>query len=82
MLWLYWQRHLLNIFDIEPTLTGRKRKRCGHCTACKASDCGQCRSCKDMMKFGGPGRKKQCCQKRKCQQIGEMTDFTTINYAL
>ena len=26
-----------------------------------------CINCKDKPKFGGPGRKKQCCVKRKCK---------------
>ena len=30
------------------------------------SDCGICIYCKDMLKFGGPGRKKKCCVQRKC----------------
>lgn len=29
-------------------------------------DCSKCRSCRDMIKFGGPGIKKQKCLFRKC----------------
>ena len=47
-------------------IIGARKRRCGHCTACLQHDCGQCSSCKDMSKFGGPGRKKQCCEQRKC----------------
>ena len=43
-----------------------RKGRCGHCIACTEPDCGVCSSCKDMKKFGGPGRKKKACIKRKC----------------
>ncbi len=43
-----------------------KRKRCGQCTGCLSLDCGTCNFCKDMVKFGGQGKKKQCCKQRKC----------------
>ena len=55
------------------TYTGKKRKQCGQCSACSRENCGQCSSCKDMPKFGGPGRKKQCCELRRCLA-------TTINH--
>ena len=45
---------------------GKTRKRCGTCSGCKASDCGVCKYCRDKPKYGGPGRLKQCCEKRKC----------------
>lgn len=48
------------------TITGRKRKRCGVCEGCQATDCGNCKFCRDMLKFGGPGKKKQCCEYRHC----------------
>ena len=41
----------------------RKRGRCGDCQGCtEQEDCGTCINCKDK-----PGRKKQCCVKRKCK---------------
>ncbi|KAH7957108.1 hypothetical protein HPB52_015343 [Rhipicephalus sanguineus] len=43
-----------------------RRKRCGVCEACQSADCGKCRACKDMVKFGGTGRQKQCCLERRC----------------
>ena len=47
--------------------TGTKRaRRCGECSPCKRDDCGECVYCVDMKKFGGPGRKKKCCLKRRC----------------
>ena len=40
---------------------------CGECAAClKTTDCGKCSNCKDMIKFGGEGRKKQKCMERRC----------------
>ena len=40
---------------------------CGECAAClKSTDCGKCANCKDMIKFGGEGRKKQKCLERRC----------------
>ena len=30
-------------------------------------ECESCSNCQDMRKFGGPGKKKQCCVKRKCK---------------
>ena len=43
----------------------RKRTRCGSCAQCHRQDCGKC-SCIDMVKFGGPGKKKKTCILRKC----------------
>ena len=48
---------------------GTKRRRCGSCSACQCPDCGTCVFCKDKPKFGGPGRRKQCCERKKCQQL-------------
>ena len=44
----------------------RKRNRCGVCDACQNPDCGECKFCKDMIKFGGSGKTKQCCISRRC----------------
>ena len=48
---------------------GNKRKRCGICSSCTASDCGVCRYCRDKPKFGGKGVLKQCCVQRKCKRL-------------
>lgn len=32
-------------------------------------DCGICIFCKDKPKFGGPGKRKQCCELKKCGLI-------------
>ena len=45
---------------------GVKRKRCGSCNGCMATDCGGCGNCRDKKKFGGAGKKKQSCLKRRC----------------
>jgi len=63
-------RHIFDIF-FENQIDGKetsapRRKRCGVCEVCQQPDCGKCKSCRDMVKFGGPGRKKQCCVERRC----------------
>ena len=44
----------------------RRRARCGACPGCREADCRTCPACRDMTKYGGPGRLKQSCVKRKC----------------
>ena len=44
----------------------RRRVRCKACEACLGGDCQQCVYCRDMIKYGGPGRMKQTCEKRRC----------------
>jgi len=46
-----------------------KRRRCGECDGCTASDCGKCLHCHDMAKFGGQRLIKQCCVHRRCKVI-------------
>ena len=41
----------------------RRRVRCKTCPACVGGDCRSCVYCKDMVKYGGPGRMKQTCEK-------------------
>uniref|UniRef100_A0A1B6C2M8 DNA (cytosine-5)-methyltransferase n=1 Tax=Clastoptera arizonana TaxID=38151 RepID=A0A1B6C2M8_9HEMI len=48
---------------------GPRRKRCGVCEACQYPDCGTCPACVDMVKFGGSGRSKQACAKRRCPNM-------------
>ena len=36
---------------------------------CQAADCGKCSACKDMLKFGGSGKSKQCCKERRCPNM-------------
>lgn len=50
---------------------GSKRKRCRQCSRCQAQDCGACKMCLDKPKFGGKGRLKQCCVKRRCIQMAK-----------
>lgn len=47
----------------------KKRTRCGVCESCQQADCGECKHCKDMIKFGGTGRSKQCCMNRRCPNM-------------
>ena len=58
-----------NPFVAEIISSEKKRKRCGTCLGCMSADCGQCTFCVDKPKYGGPGRKKQCCVKRKCANL-------------
>lgn len=60
---------LINYLHIALEMTGRKRKRCGECDGCTLSDCGVCKFCLDMAKFGGTGKRKQCCAKRRCVNL-------------
>jgi len=48
---------------------GTRRKRCGICEVCQQPDCGKCKCCRDMKKFGGSGRSKQCCILRRCPNM-------------
>ena len=47
----------------------KRMMRCGECNACLRDDCGKCNMCKDKPKFGGPGRLKQVCEKKRCQHM-------------
>ena len=63
----------------EPPLAYTTRlKRCRACAACLAEDCGECHSCKHMKKFGGNGKLKQCCDRRKCPN---MTAQPIVSYS-
>ncbi|CAD1477928.1 unnamed protein product [Heterotrigona itama] len=46
-----------------------KRQRCGVCETCQQPDCGVCTSCKNMVKFGGSGKNKQACNRRRCPNM-------------
>ncbi|KAB7504337.1 DNA (cytosine-5)-methyltransferase PliMCI [Armadillidium nasatum] len=59
------------IGEQKKSLTVR-RARCGVCEVCQEPDCGNCRNCKDMVKFGGSGRSKQCCVNRRCPNMAVM----------
>ncbi|XP_076247573.1 DNA (cytosine-5)-methyltransferase PliMCI [Calliopsis andreniformis] len=50
-------------------LSGPKRSRCGICETCQQPDCGICSACKDMIKFGGSGKSKQACNRRRCPNM-------------
>jgi len=53
------------------TETPKKRRiRCLKCEGCKSEDCKTCVQCRDMPKYGGPGRMKQTCVKRRCARPG------------
>ena len=46
-------------------------RRCGLYENCLQTDCGKCKFCKDKPRFGGPGKLKQSCIKRKCLRLGK-----------
>lgn len=51
----------------KPRATGGgKRRRCGSCTGCTTPNCGECAKCRDMPAFGGPGKMRQSCDRRRC----------------
>lgn len=63
---------LINIF-----LGVMSRRRCGVCDNCKQADCGLCMYCRDKPRFGGPGRLKQSCLKRKCIRLSSSSKQLT-----
>ncbi|XP_072402558.1 DNA (cytosine-5)-methyltransferase PliMCI-like [Diabrotica undecimpunctata] len=58
--------------DAKIVEKGPKKKRCGICEACQSPDCGECNHCRDMVKFGGPGKLKQACKRRRCMHMEVM----------
>ena len=62
-------QHQMSIFagmKCRPT-----SRRCGLCENCLQADCGQCKYCKDKPRFGGPGKLKQACSKKKCLKLAK-----------
>ncbi|CAK9832323.1 DNA (cytosine-5)-methyltransferase PliMCI [Anthophora retusa] len=53
----------------DKEISGPKRHRCGICETCQQPDCGTCTACKDMIKFGGSGKSKQACNRRRCPNM-------------
>ena len=51
---------------MQNTFAGRKRRRCGVCSACLAKDCQKCPFCRDKPKYRGEGKKKKSCIKQWC----------------
>ena len=46
-----------------------KKMSCRVCEPCLRPDCSQCTFCLDKPKFGGPGKKKQKCIEKVCQNM-------------
>ena len=46
-----------------------RRHRCRTCGPCRQPDCSSCTTCRTMQKFGGNGKRKQACERRKCVSI-------------
>ena len=70
---IYYTFDLWNLLHL-----GCKRTRCD-CTGCLADDCGECRFCIDMVKFGGPGRKKKRCIHRQCLQKNQLEKASSVH---
>lgn len=51
------------------SLGATKRIRCGVCDNCLSNDCGKCKYCLDKPKFGGAGRLRQSCVRKKYQNM-------------
>ena len=48
----------------------KRRNRCRKCGPCsRLLDCGDCKTCDKMPKFGGNGKRKQACERRRCTLI-------------
>ena len=45
----------------------RKQDFLCECSGCLAKDCGNCKHCLDMPRYGGAGKIKKRCLKRKCE---------------
>ncbi|CAF0829144.1 unnamed protein product [Rotaria sordida] len=61
------QQHYQANTDKTTTAKDRhKRVRCKQCEPCCRDDCSECVHCKDMPKFGGVGKMKQCCLTKQC----------------
>lgn len=50
-------------------IANRITQPCGECVNCEKEDCGECVYCRDMVKFGGGGKRKRRCEKRRCVEI-------------
>ena len=56
------------IKDLHDSVYRQEKEKTTLWNACSKKDCAGCVNCKDMVKFGGTGKKK-CCVQRHCQNI-------------
>jgi len=49
-----------------------RRKRCGACKGCLASNCGKCKYCLDMTQFGGLSTLRKPCVRRVCSKYKDI----------
>ena len=61
--------------------TGKRKKRCGSCEGCTAKDCQMCVYCKDMIKYGGLGKRRKSCVQRRCVKIFSELAYNHLNRA-
>ena len=55
----------------DMVVPGMTRRHCGKCEGCSLLNCGTCAFCKDQPKFGGPEKKKKCCELQTCRLVAE-----------
>ena len=51
----------------HPKVRKPRGNRCGLCDGCQASNCLKCKFCLDKPSNGGPGKLKQACVMKACQ---------------
>jgi len=49
-----------------------RRKRCGACKGCLASNCGNCKYCLDMTQYGGKSTLRKPCVSRVCSKYKDI----------
>ncbi|XP_017883668.1 DNA (cytosine-5)-methyltransferase PliMCI-like [Ceratina calcarata] len=57
------------LIEHDNEISKKHKMRCGVCGHCESPDCGECAACKAMVKFGGTGKSKQACTRRRCPNM-------------
>ena len=64
-------------FDTPTKAKNPRRLRCGKCPGCLIPEiCGECNECLKKVKFGGDGRTRRGCIKRRCHNLKYPTPRT------
>lgn len=69
-----------NPSDSTPVDSLKRGRSCGKCDGCLREDCAKCQFCLDKPKFGGPGKKKQRCEKRPCSNFRKKGYSSSSNF--
>ena len=48
-----------------------RKVRCGQCPECMSEPCGTCKFCLDSPKYGGTGKLRKACLRRRCSNVSE-----------